>query len=99
MAKKLNDRIGRLERALPKPPTEAHPYWEEFGRRVRISEAYMAWRRSEAEKPELADTRDLEQWEHMEMVWRIAKKIALRRAEPERRRDPEAEGRYVDEEV
>ena len=52
----------------------------------------------EIEKPELADPRDLEKWEDMEKVWRIAKKIALRRAEAEGMAS-EADCRYADEGV
>ncbi len=89
--KKLEDRISRLEQALPSQPNRTHPYWEAFDRRVRISKLYMAWRQGEIEKPELADPLDLEQWEDMEGVWRIAKKIVARRAEAEVR-DLEADG-------
>ena len=81
--KKLEDRISRLEQALPSQPNRTHPYWEAFDRRVRIPRLYMAWRRGEIEKPELADPRDLERWEHMESVWRTAEKIAARCAEAE----------------
>lgn len=83
MSKKLHDRVSRLERALPGPPDRTHPYWEKFERRVRISNLYMAWRQGKIEKPELADPRDLERWEHMESVWRVAKEIVARRAEAE----------------
>jgi hypothetical protein len=94
--KKLEDRISRLERALPSQPNRTHPYWEAFDRRVRISKLYMAWRQGEIEKPELADPRDLERWQHMESVWRIAKKIVARRAEAEGQ-DAQADEWYLDE--
>jgi hypothetical protein len=94
---KLEDRLVRLEQALPASPGRS-PYREEFERRVRIGDLYMAWLRGEIEKPELADPRDLEKWEDMEKVRRIAKKIALRRAEAEGMVS-EADCRYADEGV
>lgn len=89
---KLEDRLERLEQALPGSARRS-PHREEFERRVRIADLYMSWLRGQIEKPELADPRDRETWERMETIVGIAKKIAARRAKAEarggRRAEPE----------
>lgn len=95
--KKLEDRISRLEQALPSLPNRTHPYWEAFDRRVRISKLYMAWQKGEIEKPELADPRDLKEWEDMETTMRIAKKVVAKHAKAEGQ-DVQADEWYSDEE-
>ena len=97
---KLEDRLARLEQALPASPGRS-PHREELERRGRIGDLYMAWMRGEIEKPELSDPRDREESEHMETIASIAKKIAARRAEARARggRGAEAgDGWYSDEE-
>lgn len=94
---KLEDRLARLEQALPASPGRS-PHREELERRGRIGNLYLEWVRGETEKPELSDPRDREEWEHMETIMSIAKKIALRRAKAKEMYS-EADRRYADEEV
>ncbi len=97
---KLEDRLARLEQALPGSPRRS-PHREELERRGRIGDLYMAWMRGEIEKPELSDPRELEEWEHMEAIMRTAKKVVARRAEAEARRSRGADagaGSDADEE-
>ncbi len=89
---KLEDRLARLEQALPASPGRS-PHREEFERRVKIGNLHMEWVRGETEKPELSDPRDLEEWEHMESIMRTAKKVVARRAEAEARRSRGADAR------
>jgi hypothetical protein len=94
---KLEDRLARLEQALPASPGRS-PHREELERRGRIGNLYLEWVRGETEKPELTDPRDREEWEHMETIMSTAKKIALRRAKAKEMYS-EADRRYADEEV
>ena len=96
---RLEDRLARLEQALPASPGRS-PYLEEFERKVKIGDLYMAWMRGETEKPELSDPRDREKWERMEAIMSVAKKIAARRAEAEASRGRGADAgvwKYSDE--
>ena len=75
MGKKLERRLHKLEQALPAVRARS-PLREDFERRSRISNLYLAWRLEGGERPDLSHPRDQEWWEHMEMIEEVIDEMA-----------------------